>query len=84
MKWTTPSEVLLGRKLPLPAVGNYPIGVRNVFRSGTHFAMYVVRKVNFTAWLNHENTDGSERTILTSTTQVAPFPSRGHELRSKE
>ena len=49
----TPSEVLLGRKMRLPAVINYPIGERVVFRAGPHTesfpARYVVRKGNNTA-----------------------------------
>ena len=75
----TPSEVLLGRKMQLPAVINYPIGERVVFRAGPHTesfpARYVVRKGNNTAWFTKEDSDGSERTILASTSQIAPFAS---------
>ena len=75
----TPSEVLLGRKMRLPAVINYPIGERVVFRAGPHTesfpARYVVRKGNNTAWLTKEHSDGSRRTILASTSQIAPFGS---------
>ena len=75
----TPSEVLLGRKMRLPAVINYPIGERVVFRAGPHTesfpARYVVRKGNNTAWLTKEDSDGSERTILAGTSQIAPFAS---------
>ena len=75
----TPSEVLLGRKMRLPAVINYPIGERVVFRAGPHTdsfpARYVVRKGNNTAWLTKEVSDGSERTILASTSHIAPFAS---------
>ena len=75
----TPSEILLGRKMRLPAVINYPIGERVVFRAGPHTksfpARYVVRKGNNTAWLTKEDSDGSERTILASTSQIAPFAS---------
>ena len=76
----TPSEVLLGRKMRLPAVINYPIGERVVFRAGPHTesfpARYVVRKGINTAWLTKEDSDGSaERTILASTSQIAPFAS---------
>ena len=73
----TPSEVLLGRKLRLPAVINYSIGDRVVFRAGPHAtsfpARYVVRKGNNTSCLTKEDSDGSERTILASTSQIAPF-----------
>ena len=75
----TPSEVLLGRKMRLPAVINYPIKERVVFRAGPHTdsfpARYVVRKGNNTAWLTKEVSDGSERTILASTSHIAPFAS---------
>ena len=75
----TPSEVLLGRKMRLPAVINYPIGERVIFRAGPHTksfpARYVVWKGNNTAWLTNEDSDGSERTILASTNQIAPFAS---------
>ena len=75
----TPSEVLLGRKMRLPAVINYPIGERVVFRSGPHTesfpARYVVRKGSNTAWLTKEDSDGSERTILANTSQNAPLAS---------
>ena len=75
----TPSEVLLGRKMRLRAVINYAIGERVVFRAGPHAesfpARYVVRKGNNTAWLTKEDSDGSERTILASTSQIAPFAS---------
>ena len=61
----------------LPAVINYPIGERVVFRAGPHAAYfparYVVRKGNNTAWLTKEDSDESERTILASTSQIAPF-----------
>ena len=74
-----PSEVLLGRKMRLPAVINYPIGERVVFRAGPHTESFparcVVRKGNNTAWLTKEDSDGSERTILASTSQIAPFAS---------
>ena len=73
----TPSEVLLRKKLRLPAVINFPIGERKVFRAGPHAASfparYVVRKGNKTAWLTKEDSDGSERTILASSSQTAPF-----------
>ena len=63
----------------LPAVINYPIGERVVFRAGPHTesfpAKYVVRKGNNTAWLTKEDSDGSERTILAGTSQIAPFAS---------
>ena len=36
--WKTPSELLLGRKLRLPAVINFPIGERVLFRAGPHAA----------------------------------------------
>ena len=75
----TPSEVLLGRKMRLPAVINYPIGERVVFCAGPHaeffHARYVGRKGNSTAWLTKEGSDGSERTILASPSQIAPFAS---------
>ena len=73
----TPSEVLLGRIFRLPAVINYPIGERVVFRAApdaaSFAARYVVRKGNNTAWLTEEGSDGSERTILASTSRIAPF-----------
>ena len=73
----TPSEVLLGRKMRLPAVISFPIRERVVFRAGPHAASfparYVVRKGNNTAWLTNEDSDGSDRTILASTRQIAPF-----------
>ena len=34
-----------------------------------------MRKGNNTAWLTRENSDGSEKTILASTGQIAPCPS---------
>ena len=75
----TPSEVLLGRKMRLPAVINYPIGECVVFRAGPHAesfpARYVVRKGNNTAWLTKKHSDGSGRTIPVSTSQIAPFAS---------
>ena len=71
VKGKTPSEVLLGRKMRLPAVINFPMGERVIFRAGPHAASfparYVVRKGDNTAWLTKENSDGSERSIL------APF-----------
>ena len=67
----TPSEVLLGRKMRLPAVINYHIRERVIFRAGRHSASfparYVVRKGIKTAWLSKEDSHGSERTILAST-----------------
>ena len=73
----TPLEVLLGRKMRLPALINFPIGERVVFGAGLHSASfparYVVRKGNNTAWLTKKDSDGSDRTILVSTSQSAPF-----------
>ena len=61
----------------LSAVINYRIGECAVFRAGPHAASfpakYVVRYGNNTAWLTMEDTDGCERTILASTSQVALF-----------
>ena len=52
LRGKTPSEVLLGRKLRLPAVIKYPIGKRVIFRAGPHIAtfpaIYVDRKGNIT------------------------------------
>ena len=75
----TPSEVPLGNKVRLPAVIIYPIRERVEFGAEAHAAyfpeMYVVGKGNNTAWLTQENSDGSERTILAKTSQIAPFAS---------
>ena len=75
----TPSYVLLGTKVQLPAVIIFPIKERVVFCAGPNTAsfsaIYVVRKGNNTVWLKQENSDGSERTIPTSTRQIALFAS---------
>ena len=77
LRGKTPSEFLLGRKSRLSAVISYPIGEPVVFPAGPHAesfpARYVVRKGNNTAWLTKEDSDGSEKTILASISQIAPF-----------
>ena len=73
----TPAEVLLEKKMRLPAVNNYPIGERVFFHAGPHAAFfparYVVRKGNNTTWLTIEDSDKAERTILASTSQITSF-----------
>ena len=54
-----------------PAVINYRLGERVVFRDAPHtasfHAMYVVRTDNNAAWITQENSDRSERMILACT-----------------
>ena len=56
------SEVLLGRKMRLPAIPNYLMEGRGVFRAepltAPFLAMYVVLKDNITEWLTQECSDG--------------------------
>ena len=65
--------------MQLHAVISFHIRQRVVFHDGPHNAsfpaMYVVENSSNTTRLTQEISDGSERTILANTSQIAPFAS---------
>ena len=69
----TPSELLNGRKVRIPAIIDYPIGGDVIYRptekSQPVPAQYIVRKGTNTAWISED-----QETILASNNQIGRLP----------